>query len=82
MIMQQSTGEAVTDGVITARVRAALCEDATTAIYDICVETMGGIVELTGFVDTEIVRAEALHVAEHVRGVRRVQDSLDLRTLG
>lgn len=81
MSTQQSTREAVTDGVITARVRGALGEDPITASYDIYVETLAGIVELTGFVETEIVRTEALHVAEHVHGVRRVQDLLDVRHL-
>lgn len=79
MSMQQTTREAITDGVITAKVRAALCEDPITASYDICVETMAGIVELTGFVETEIVRSEALHVTGHVHGVLRVQDLLDVR---
>jgi osmotically-inducible protein OsmY len=82
MSTKQSTREAITDGVITARVRVALCEDPITADYDICVETLAGIVELTGFVETEIIRTEALHVTEHVRGVRRVQDLLDVRKLG
>ncbi len=31
-------------------------------------ETLAGIVELSGFVETDIVRIEALHVTEHVRG--------------
>jgi hyperosmotically inducible protein len=75
----QQTREAITDGVITAKVRAALGEDSITASYDIRVETLAGIVELSGFVETEIVRIEALHVTEHVRGVLRVQDLLDVR---
>lgn len=79
--MQNSTREAITDGVITAKVRAALCEDPITCTYDICVQTFSGIVELTGFVDTQVVRTEALYVAEHIRGVQRVQDLLDVRGL-
>lgn len=81
MSTQQSTREAITDGVITAKVRAALNGDPITATYDICVETLAGIVELTGFVETEVVRIEALYVAEHIHGVLRVQDSLDVRSL-
>lgn len=81
MSTQQSTREAITDGVITAKVRAALGEDPITASYDIHVETMAGIVELSGFVATNIVRSEALHVTEHVDGVLRVQDLLDVRNL-
>jgi hyperosmotically inducible periplasmic protein len=76
---QQSTRAAISDGVITARVRSALVEDPITAGYEIHVETLSGIVELTGFVDTAMVRVEALHVAEHIDGVLRVQDLLDVR---
>jgi hyperosmotically inducible periplasmic protein len=75
----QQTRGAITDGVITAKVRAALGEDSITASYDIRVETLAGIVELSGFVETEVVRIEALHVTEHVHGVLRVQDLLDVR---
>jgi len=78
---QQSTREAITDGVITAKVRAALDEDPITASYDICVATLAGVVELSGFVGTDIVRTEALHVTEHVHGVLRVENSLDVRRL-
>jgi hyperosmotically inducible protein len=78
----QQTREAITDGVITAKVREALCEDPITASYDIRVETLAGIVELSGFVETDDVRIEALHVTEHIRGVRRVQDLLDVRNFG
>jgi osmotically-inducible protein OsmY len=81
MSTQQSTGEAMTDGVITAKVRAALGADPITASYDICVETLAGIVELSGFVGTDIVRMEALLVTEHVQGVLRVENLLDVRGL-
>lgn len=82
MSTQQSTREAITDGVITAKVRAALAEDSITASYDIRVETLAGIVELSGFVGTDIVRMEALLVTEHVQGVLRVENLLDVRGLG
>ncbi len=76
---QQTTREAITDGVITARVKVALAEDPITASYEIRVETLSGIVELTGFVETTIVRVEALHVAGLIHGVQRVRNSLDVR---
>ncbi|MDY6947126.1 MAG: BON domain-containing protein [Pseudomonadota bacterium] len=82
MSRQHTTREAITDGVITAKVRAALAEDPITASYDIYVETMAGIVELTGFVDTTSVSVEAIVVAKRVHGVLQVQDSLDLRCFG
>ena len=79
MVKQQSTRGAINDGLITAKIRAALAMDPVTAEYEIFVETWNGVVELTGFVETATVRAEALQVAKYVDGVVRVQDSLDLR---
>ena len=79
MLKQQSTRGAINDGLITSKVRAALAADPVTADYEINVESFEGVVELTGFADTATVRAEALLLAQHVEGVLRVQDSLDLR---
>jgi hyperosmotically inducible periplasmic protein len=79
MLKQQSTRGAISDGLITSKVRAALAADPITADYEINVESFEGVVELTGFADTATVRAEALQLAQHVDGVLRVQDSLDLR---
>lgn len=79
MSMQQTTRGAITDGVITAKVRGALRDDSITAGHDIRVATLAGIVELSGFVATDIIRIEALHVTEHVDGVLRVEDLLDVR---
>lgn len=79
MFKQQSTRGAISDGVITAKVRAALAADPITAEYQVGVATWDGIVELSGFVETATVRAEALQLAQHVEGVLRVQDSLELR---
>ena len=78
MLKQQSTRGAISDGLITAKLRAALATDPVTAEYEIFVETWNGVVELTGFVETATVRAEALQLAKYVDGVVRVQDSLDL----
>jgi osmotically-inducible protein OsmY len=76
---QQGTREAISDGVITARIKHGLVDDPITAAYDIHVETFKGIVELTGFVETTAIRVEALRVAHDVEGVEQVTDSLDIR---
>lgn len=76
---QQSTREAISDGVITARVRAALAHDPITATYDIHVETLAGVVQLTGFVETTSIRIVASRLAKYVDGVLQVDDSLDCR---
>jgi hyperosmotically inducible periplasmic protein len=77
--VQQKARDAISDGVITARIKLGLIADPITATYDIHVETFKGIVELTGFVETTTVRAEALQVAHDVDGVQQVTDLLDIR---
>jgi osmotically-inducible protein OsmY len=76
---QQSTREAIADGVIAAKVKAALTTDPMTAPYEIHVDTQAGIVELTGFVETTGVRIVALQLVRNVAGVQQVHDSLDTR---
>ena len=53
--------------------------DPLTVPYDIHVETLAGIVELSGFVETTRVRDAALQLAQKIEGVQRVRDSLDIR---
>ncbi|HWK74367.1 MAG TPA: BON domain-containing protein [Povalibacter sp.] len=79
MPKQQSTREAINDGVIAARVKAALLVDPLTVPYDIHVETLAGIVELSGFVETTLARDAALQLAQKIEGVQQVHDSLDIR---
>ena len=79
---QQPTREAISDGVITARVRAALAHDPVTANYDIHVDTQAGVVHLTGFVETTSIRIVASRLAKYVDGVQQVDDSLDCRSVG
>lgn len=79
MPQQQSTREAISDGVIAARVKAVLLVDPITVAFEIHVEALAGIVQLTGFVGTTTVRDAALQLAQNVEGVRQVSDSLDIR---
>ena len=79
MIRQQPTRAAISDGVITSRVKAALNSDPVTAGSGIQVETVACVVELSGFVETMVIRDEALQVARDAEGVLMVSDSLDVR---
>jgi osmotically-inducible protein OsmY len=76
---QQSTEEAIEDGVVTAKVRAALTEDPMTSAHEIKVETFRGSVQLSGYVETPEARNRALKVARSVDGVKQVRDALDFR---
>jgi osmotically-inducible protein OsmY len=76
---QQSTGQAIDDGVVTARVKAKLIEDPVTKAHQINVDTFKGTVQLSGFVETEQARSRALQIAREVDGVKQVKDALQVR---
>jgi osmotically-inducible protein OsmY len=76
---QQSAGQAVDDGVVTAKVKAALVADPVTKAHQINVETFKGTVQLSGFVETDEARSRALQLARDVNGVKKVKDALEIR---
>jgi osmotically-inducible protein OsmY len=76
---QQSTGQAIDDGVVTAKVKAKLIEDPVTKAHQISVETFKGSVQLSGFVETEQARTRALQLAKDTAGVKNVKDALEVR---
>jgi osmotically-inducible protein OsmY len=76
---QQSAGEAVDDGVVTAKVKAALVADPVTKAHQITVETFKGTVQLSGFVESNEARSRALQLARDVDGVRKVKDAMEVR---
>ncbi|HTJ18335.1 MAG TPA: BON domain-containing protein [Steroidobacteraceae bacterium] len=77
---QESAGQAVDDGVVTAKVKAALVADPVTKAHQINVETFKGTVQLSGFVETDEARARALQLARDVEGVRKVKDAMEVRS--
>jgi osmotically-inducible protein OsmY len=76
---QQPAGEAIDDGVVTAKVKAKLIEDPVTKAHRISVETFKGTVQLSGFVETEQARSRALQLAKETDGVKNVKDALEVR---
>ena len=76
---QQSTGEAIDDGVVTASVKAKLIEDPVTKAHQINVDTFKGTVQLSGFVETDEARTRALQLARDVDGVKKVKDAMEVR---
>jgi hyperosmotically inducible periplasmic protein len=69
------------DAVISMRVKAALIANDATKASQINVETQSGIVQLSGFVDSEAMRAAATSAAKRVTGVKvkEVQNKLMIR---
>lgn len=73
---QSSTGEVVDDSVITTKIKTLLAEDEFLKSFQISVETRKGIVELSGFVDTQKSKDRAGQIARGVGGVKSVQNAL------
>jgi|ERR1700722_10784521 hyperosmotically inducible protein len=76
---KDSTGQYVDDTTITAKVKSALLGDGAVKSFEIKVETFKGVVQLSGFVDTEDQRAAATRDAMAVNGVQDVKDNLTLK---
>jgi len=76
---QESTGEYVDDSVITTKIKSLLAEDEFLKSFQISVETRKGIVELSGFVDTQKSKDRAGQIARGVGGVKSVKNALILK---
>jgi osmotically-inducible protein OsmY len=76
---QQSSEQAIDDGVVTAKVKAKLVGDPVTKAHQINVETFKGTVQLSGFVEDDETRSRALQLARDVDGVKQVKDALEVR---
>ena len=75
-----SAGEVIDDSVLTAKVKAALIGDSATKAHQINVETKGGVVQLSGFVDTAAAKSAASQVAKSVNGVKDVRNELSVKS--
>jgi osmotically-inducible protein OsmY len=73
---QSSTGEVVDDSVITTKIKTQLANDEFLKSFQISVETRKGIVELSGFVDTQKAKDRAGQIARGVEGVKSVTNAL------
>jgi hyperosmotically inducible protein len=73
---QESTGEYVDDSVITTKVKSLLAGDDFLKSFQISVETYKGIVQLSGFVDSQQTVDKASQISSSVKGVVSVKNDL------
>jgi len=76
---QSGTGEYVDDSVITTKVKTMLAADDFLKSFEISVETYKGVVQLTGFVDSQKAIDKAGEVAKGVGGVKSVTNNLNVK---
>jgi hyperosmotically inducible protein len=77
---KESTGQYLDDTAITTKVKTALAQDPYTSALDIQVETYKGVVQLSGFADSESEKRRAGQVAGEVNGVRSVKNDVRVKT--
>jgi len=76
---QSSTGEYFDDSVITSKVKAKLASDDFLKSFEITVETYKGVVQLSGFVNSQQAVDKAGEIAKSVEGVTSVKNDLNVK---
>lgn len=76
----RSTGQEITDATITAKVKAALIGDSVVKARDIDVDTIDGVVTLTGIVASDSEKRQAETLARGCEGVRAVRNQIEVRS--
>jgi hyperosmotically inducible periplasmic protein len=79
---QQSTGEYLDDATVTARVKTALIQAPDVKAHQINVETHNGVVQLSGFVDSEDEARRAIDAADDIPGVKKVENDMRVKPGG
>jgi len=76
----RSTGEAVDDGVIAAKLKAQILgKEGLGTAADVNVEVNSGVVELSGFVPTADQKVKAGDIARSINGVKDVKNNISLK---
>jgi hyperosmotically inducible protein len=68
-----------TDVALTSEVRDALVDGGITKVGDVQIETRDGVVQLSGFIDSQSAQELALSAAKNVQGVKSVRNDLVVR---
>ena len=71
--------QVVTEGSLTAKIKAKMALDDTVKALNVDVDTQGGVVTLSGSVNSQAEREKALQLARETEGVTSVVDRLVVR---
>ena len=75
----EGTGEYVDDAVLTTKVKAAIFNEPGLKSTEINVETYKGVVQLSGFVNSQADINKAVEVARSVKGVVSVKNNMRVK---
>ena len=76
---KEGTGEYIDDSVITTKVKAAILNEETLKSAEFNVETFKGVVQFSGFVNSEADIAKAAQIARGIKGVTSVKNDMRLK---
>ncbi|WP_151669384.1 BON domain-containing protein [Nitrincola schmidtii] len=76
---QQTVGAYIDDSTITTRVKAAIFDDQGLRFSEINVETFDGVVQLSGFVSTQVEINRAVQMTRTIQGVKSVKNDMQLK---
>ncbi|MCE2989665.1 MAG: BON domain-containing protein [Nitrosomonadaceae bacterium] len=74
-----TVGTDIDDTVVTTKVKTALLEDQALKGFDIQVETRKGVVQLSGFVESQTLIDQAVSIARGVTGAKSVENSMAVK---
>lgn len=75
----ESPTEYIEDSVITAKVKTAIFAEDSLKSSEVNVETFKGVVQLSGFVNSQADILKAVAVARDVGGVKSVKNDMQLK---
>lgn len=73
---QEGTGEYFDDAVITTKVKVELFDKLSLKSSEVTVETFKGVVQLSGFVNSQSAINRAVEAASRVPGVKSVKNDM------
>ena len=76
---QETAGEYASDAAITTRVKSSFASDERVAATAINVETMKGVVQLSGFAKSQAEKDRAASLARQAKGVQGVKNDIVVR---
>ena len=77
---KSATGAYVDDATVTAKVKTAIASDVgVKAAANVNVETHRGVVQLSGFADSDEQASRAVTAAKKVGGVRSVKNDIRIK---
>jgi len=78
---ERSEGRTIDDKHITENVEKSLDKEPTYKFSEVKVSTFAGIVQLSGFVNTEGEKSRAEEIAENTDGVKQVANGIALKPM-